>query len=57
MDTLPPELVTTLTLTGGLALAMVWLGKKKAMLEERAAGRRCPCCGRLVRRGACSCYR
>ena len=57
MDTLPPELVTTLTLTGGLALAMVWLGKKKAMLEERAVGRRCPSCGRLVRRGACSCYR
>jgi hypothetical protein len=58
MGTLTPELLTALTLTGGLAVAMVWLARQKSMLEDRLSHRRCPSCGRLARRdGSCGCYR
>jgi hypothetical protein len=58
METLTSELLATMTLTGGLAVATVWLGKRKAMLEERLGPRRCHSCGRHVEPdGSCVCHR
>jgi hypothetical protein len=57
MEALSPELLASMILTGGLAVAMVWLGKRKAMLEERLGARRCPSCGRRVEPdGSCACH-
>ena len=57
METMTPELLATMTLTGGLAVAMIWLGKRNAMLEERLGARRCHSCGRLVEPdGSCACH-
>jgi hypothetical protein len=43
-------------LIGGLGAAMVWLATKLKMLEQRQEYR-CPACGIIRRRGACSCTR
>jgi hypothetical protein len=41
-------------LIGGLGAAMVWLATRLKVLEQRPE-RRCPACGIIRRRGACSC--
>jgi hypothetical protein len=57
MESLSPDLISVLSLSAGLGLAMVLLGRGRGMLEHRAT-RRCPACGRLVgQRGECRCTR
>jgi hypothetical protein len=56
MDTIDPTFLGTLTLAGGIAVAMFVLGAKTKMLELRDQDTRCPSCRRLVRRGrVCAC--
>jgi hypothetical protein len=57
MESLSPDLISALSLSAGLGLAMVLLGRGRDMLEHRAT-QRCPACGRLLdQRGACRCTR
>ena len=56
METLDPNFLGTLSIAGGLAVAMLLLGAKTKMLELREREDRCPSCRRLVRRGTvCPC--
>jgi hypothetical protein len=56
MEALSPELIAGLTLTAGFGLLMVGLARRKNMLEERGADRRCPSCGHLLDpNGSCGC--
>ncbi len=56
METLSPELIASLTLTGGLGFVMVWIATRKGVIEERDSGRRCPSCGLVVAPGgSCPC--
>ena len=56
METFAPNVIATLALTSGVAVAMLWLGTRMHMLERRRTPRRCPSCGRLLTRGApCGC--
>lgn len=58
METLDPNLIGTLSIAGGLAVAMLLLGTKTRMLEPRKTDMRCPSCRRIVRRGrVCPCAR
>ncbi|HET9213254.1 MAG TPA: hypothetical protein VFN93_00750 [Gaiellaceae bacterium] len=56
MESLDPNVLGPLALGGGLSLLLVWLGERYRMLEHRHEGR-CPACGVVRRRGACSCTR
>jgi hypothetical protein len=40
METLSPELIASLTVTGGLGFILVWMATRKGMIEERDSGRR-----------------
>jgi hypothetical protein len=40
MEALSPELMGSLTLTGGLGFVLVWIARRKGMIEERDSGRR-----------------
>jgi hypothetical protein len=54
--TVDPTILGTLSIAGGLAVAMLTLGTKTKMLELRERHDRCPSCRRLVRRGTvCAC--
>lgn len=56
MEPVDPNLIGTLSIAGGLAVAMLLLGTKTRMLELRDRQARCPSCRRLVRRGTvCPC--
>jgi hypothetical protein len=55
METPDPHLVAIISLTAGLAVAMIRLGRSKDVLEEPDR-RPCPACGRLVSPGRyCPC--
>jgi hypothetical protein len=56
METIDSNLIGTLSIAGGLAVAMLMLGAKTKMIELRDRQIRCPSCRRLVRRGTvCPC--
>ncbi|HEY7197074.1 MAG TPA: hypothetical protein VH306_07795 [Gaiellaceae bacterium] len=56
MTTLDPNLIGTLSIAGGLSVAMLLLGTRTKMLELRDGGHRCPSCRRFVKRGTvCPC--
>jgi hypothetical protein len=56
MEMLDPNLIGTLSIAGGLAVAMMMLGSRTKMLELRERTTRCPSCRRLVQRGrVCPC--
>jgi hypothetical protein len=48
------HLLGVIAISGGLSAAMVWLATRLSMLEQRQSIR-CPACGVIRRRGACSC--
>jgi hypothetical protein len=56
LETFDAHLLGVLTVSGGLAAAMVWLGARMNLLEQRQP-LRCPACGVIRRRGLCSCSR
>jgi hypothetical protein len=56
MQPLDPTLIGTVSISGGLAVAMLVLGSRVKMLELKTRQIRCPSCRRLVRRGTvCPC--
>jgi hypothetical protein len=56
METIDPNVLGTLSIAGGVGVAMLVLGMKSKMLEFRAHQAQCPSCRRLVRRGTvCPC--
>ena len=54
MEPFDPNSLGLAGLIGGLGAAMVWLATRLKMFEQRQE-RRCPACGIIRRRGACSC--
>jgi hypothetical protein len=55
MESFDPHVLGTLAVLSGLGVAMVWLGARFRLLQQRQATR-CPSCGLLVRRnGSCGC--
>jgi hypothetical protein len=56
METLDPQILSQLTIIGGVGVAMLWLGMRLHVLEWRQTDRRCPSCRRIVERGqVCPC--
>jgi hypothetical protein len=56
METIDPNVLGSLSIAAGVAVAMLVLGTKTKMLELREHESRCPSCRRLVRRGTvCPC--
>jgi hypothetical protein len=56
VETLDTEILSLVAIVSGLGGAMIWLAARLNMLEHRQEGR-CPACGVIRRRGACSCVR
>lgn len=56
VESFDTQILGLVALSGGLSVAMVWLATRLNMLEHRQEGR-CPACGVIRRRGACSCVR
>ncbi len=56
VETLDTEILSLVAVVSGLGGAMIWLATRLNMLEQRQEGR-CPACGVIRRRGACSCCR
>lgn len=54
MESLDPQTLGALALGSGLGTILVLLAQRYNMLEQRQE-RRCPACGVIRRRGACSC--
>jgi hypothetical protein len=56
VENIDPTVLGSLSIAGGLTVAMLILGTKTKMLELRERERRCPSCRRLVRHGTvCPC--
>jgi len=56
MEQLDPTYIGIVVVTGGLGVAMVWLGSRLNMLERRQISRRCPSCGLMLKPGGrCAC--
>ena len=56
VETFDTQILGVVAVSAGLSAAMVWLATRLNMLEQRQEGR-CPACGVIRRRGACSCVR
>jgi hypothetical protein len=56
VEGLDPHTLGALALGSGLSTALVLLARRYNLLEQRREGR-CPACGVIRRRGACSCTR
>jgi hypothetical protein len=56
METLDPTILGSFVLGGGLGTLLVRLAQRYQILEPRDE-ERCPACGVIRRRGACSCSR
>lgn len=54
METLDPHTLGSIVVSSGVAFAMVWLGTRMNLLEERRETR-CPACGIIRRHGRCGC--
>jgi hypothetical protein len=56
MEAFDPHTLATIALGGGLGTLLALLAERYNLLEQRRPAR-CPACGVLRRRGACSCSR
>jgi uncharacterized membrane protein YuzA (DUF378 family) len=54
MDLVHTHIFGVLSMTAGLAFAMVWLAARMSMIELRRPAR-CPACGRLRDGKSCGC--
>jgi hypothetical protein len=56
MESLDPTLIGSLSIAGGLTVAMLILGSRTKTLELRETVSRCPSCRRIINRGrVCPC--
>jgi hypothetical protein len=54
MDLAHTQILAVLSMTAGLAFAMVWLAARMSMIELRRPAK-CPACGRLRHGRSCGC--